>query len=138
MQDRESTPGARVVSWTCRQDGFGAQDADSPSITTVLPWWYRAGVKGNYNFTLAGLRNAEQHGITPAEVWQVLQADRRVIRTFGENSRVIVGVTDVGRYIAVMVQEDPNDDEDTWDVVAARDLPDKDVPGYERLLRRRP
>lgn len=95
-------------------------------------------MKGNYNFTLAGLRNAEQHGITPAEVWQVLQADRRVIRTFGENSRVIVGATDVGRYIAVMIQEDPNDDEDTWDIVAARDLPDRDVPEYERLLRRRP
>jgi len=105
---------------------------------SVPPRWYPGQVKGNYNFTLAGLRNAEQHGITPAEVWQVLQADRRVIRSVGENSRVIVSSTDAGRYIAVMVQEDPLDDEDTWDIVAARDLPDKDVPEYERLLRRRP
>jgi hypothetical protein len=57
---------------------------------------------------------------------------------FGESSRVVVGATAAGRYIAVMIQEDPNDDEDIWDIVAARDLPDKDVPTYEQLLRRRP
>jgi hypothetical protein len=51
---------------------------------------------------------------------------------------VIVAVTAGGRYLAVMVQEDPLDDENPWDVVAARDLPARDVPGYERLLRRRP
>jgi hypothetical protein len=79
------------------------------------------GVKGNVNFTLDGLRIAELQGITASEVWQVLNAERRVVRAVGERSRVIVAATAVGRYLAVMVQEDPIDDEDdTWDVVAAR------------------
>lgn len=97
------------------------------------------GVKGNFNFTLDGLRIAQLHGITAGEVWQVLNAERRVVRVVGERSRVIVAATVAGRYLVVMVQEDPIDDEDdTWDVVAARELPAEDVPAYERLLRRRP
>lgn len=96
-------------------------------------------MKGNYNFTLDGLRIAELHGITAAEVWQVLNAERRMIRAVGERSRVIIAATAAGRYLVVMVQEDPLDDEDdVWDVVAARELPAADVPIYERLLRRRP
>jgi len=99
--------------------------------------WYRSRVKGSYTFTLEGLRNAEYHGITAAEVWQVLNAERRVIRQLGERSRVVVAMTAGGRCLVVMVQEEPQDDEDGWDVVAAREVPLQDVPGYERLLRRR-
>jgi hypothetical protein len=95
-------------------------------------------VKGNYNFTRAGLRNAQQRGITPAGVWQVMQSDRRVVRTVGENSRVVIAATEAGRFLAVLIQEDPNDEDDTWDIVAARELPTQDVPTYDRLLRRRP
>ena len=69
----------------------------------------------------------------------MLNAERRVVRAVGERSRAIVAPTAAGRYLVVMVQEDPVDDEDdTWDVVAARELPAGDVPAYERLLRRRP
>ena len=96
-------------------------------------------MKGTFNFTLDGLRIADLHGITAAEVWQVLHAEQRVIRAVGELSRVIVAATAAGRYLAVMVQEDPIDAEDeTWDIVAARELPAADVPTYERMLRRRP
>jgi len=95
-------------------------------------------MKGSYHFTLEGLRSAEDHGITSAEVWQVLNAERRVIRQLGETSRVIVAATAGGRYVAVMVAEDPSDDGGSSAVVAARELPPHDVPAYERLLRRRP
>ena len=97
-------------------------------------------MKGDYNFTRAGLRNAEEHGITPYEVWQMLSSDRRVFRAVegDDHSRVIIGATDAGRYIVVLVQEDPNDEPDSWDIVAARSLPAEQAAVYERLLRRRP
>jgi hypothetical protein len=96
-------------------------------------------VKGSYNFTRAGLLNADDHGITPDEVWQMLNSASRVFRSLDgdDRSRVVIGVTEAGRYIVVLVREDLDDDLESWDIVAARDLPEGQVPRYEELLRRR-
>lgn len=102
----------------------------------MVPWT----VRGNYNFTRAGLRNAEQHGITPKEVWEMLSSTKRLFRAVegDDHARVIIGATDAGRYIVVMVQEDPNDEPGSWDVVAVRELPEAQVAVYEQIRRRRP
>jgi hypothetical protein len=94
-------------------------------------------VQGTYNFTRAGLHNAEQHGIAPPGVWQMLSSTKRLFWAVegDDRSRVIIGVTDAGRYLVVIVEEDPNDEPDSWDVVAARELPEA---VYEQILRRRP
>jgi len=97
-------------------------------------------VKGGYNFTTAGLRNAEQHGITVNEVWQMLGSTQRLFRVVegDDHSRVIIGVTNAGRYLVVMVREDRDDEPDSWDIVAARELPEAQVAAYEQVLRRQP
>ena len=88
---------------------------------------------GNYNFTRAGLRNAEEHGITPAEVWEVVGAEGVLYTPVGENRTVVFGATAAGRYLAVLVEEDQYED-DTWDIVASRDMADEEISALRRLM----
>jgi uncharacterized DUF497 family protein len=81
---------------------------------------------------MAGLRNAQQHGITAAEVWQVIGSDGRVFAPAGDARTVVYGLTEAGRYLAVLVEEDAFED-DTWDVVAARELAPAEVSELRRL-----
>ena len=94
------------------------------------------GVMGEINLTRAGLINAAQYGITPGELWEVIDSHDRVITTVGEESRLIVGFTSTGRGLAVLVQESHPED-DVWDVVAARDLTDREATQVETVQRRR-
>ena len=48
-----------------------------------------AEVMGEINLTRGGLLDAAQHGITPEEVWQIADADKRVVHPVGEASRII-------------------------------------------------
>ena len=93
-------------------------------------------MKGDYHFTRAGLLNADEHGITPDEVWQMLNSVSRIFRSLDDHSRVVIGVTEANRFIVVLVREDPDDELEGWDIVAARDLPEEQIPVYEGLLRR--
>jgi uncharacterized DUF497 family protein len=96
-------------------------------------------VKGNYHFTRSGLLNANEHGITPDEVWQMLNSMSRVFRSLDEDddrSRVVIGVTETNRFIVVLVRESTDDELEGWDIVAARDLPEEQISVYEGLLRR--
>lgn len=43
-------------------------------------------VGGEYTLTSAGLRNAAQHGITPAELFQVIDSDTRLFSRVGDRS----------------------------------------------------
>jgi hypothetical protein len=67
-------------------------------------------------------------------VWQVLTGSRRLARAVGQSSRVVIGATERGRFLVVLVQEDPHDEDDSWDIVAARDLPEEQVEAYRRLI----
>ena len=93
-------------------------------------------MKGEINLTRAGLANAAQRGISPSELWEVIDSHERVITTVGEESRLIVGFTGSGRGIAVLVQESHLED-DVWDVVAARDLTEAEAIQVEAVQRRR-
>ena len=93
-------------------------------------------MKGEINLTRAGLVNAAQRGISPAEIWEVIDSHERVITTVGDTSRLIVGFTGARRGLAVLVQESHLED-DVWDVVAARDLTDAEVTQVEIVERRR-
>jgi hypothetical protein len=59
-------------------------------------------VKGEINLTRAGLHNAAQHGISPAEIWEIVDAHERVIMPVGVASRLILGFTAAGRGVAVL------------------------------------
>jgi hypothetical protein len=83
-------------------------------------------VQGQYNFTRAGLRNVEQRGITPVEVWEVIESGQRLFTPVGGTQKVIYGRTAHGRYLAVLVEEDEFED-DVWDVLAARELSDREI-----------
>lgn len=92
-------------------------------------------MRGEYNFTPAGILNARQHGIQPHEVWELLESDLRVIIPVGAASRLFLGITDQGRSIAVLVQES-DAEADTWQVVAARETSDAEDAAVEGLRRR--
>jgi hypothetical protein len=93
-------------------------------------------VKGEINLTRAGLVNAAQHGITPGELWHVIDSHERVIHAVGEVSRLISGLTAAGRGLAILVQEAVLED-DVWDVVAARELTEHEATRLAEVIRRR-
>lgn len=86
---------------------------------------------GRVNFTRAGIANAAQHGITPAETWEIVDSPERMIMTVGEQSRAILGFTRTGRGLAVLVQEADLED-DVWDIMAVRDM----RPGEAAMVRK--
>lgn len=89
-------------------------------------------MRGSYNLTLAGFRHAEQHGITPEEVWEVLGSERRLYSPVDRHQTVIYGATAAGRFLALLVREDDFED-DVWDIVAARDMTEREISELRRL-----
>jgi uncharacterized DUF497 family protein len=88
-------------------------------------------VRGSYNFTHAGIANAAQHGITTLEVWEVLDSDRRLFSRVGERSMIVLGATQVGRHLLVLVHEAEHEP-DTWDIVAAREMSQQEISQFRR------
>lgn len=94
------------------------------------------GVKGEVNFTRAGILNAAQHGITPAEAWEVVDSHERVVVPVGDLSRLILGFTGSGRGLAILVQEADLED-DVWDIVGVRELRPEEATAVRQVQRRR-
>jgi hypothetical protein len=88
-------------------------------------------VRGNYNFTRAGIANAAQRGITPLEVWEVLDGGRRLFSRVGEQSMIVLGATDQGRHLLVLVSESDHEP-DVWDIVAAREMNMPEISQFRR------
>ncbi|HET9658248.1 MAG TPA: hypothetical protein VFP72_23050 [Kineosporiaceae bacterium] len=93
-------------------------------------------MKGEVNFTRAGILNAAQHGITPAEAWEVVDSHERVVVPVGDLSRLILGFTSSGRGLAILVQEADLED-DVWDIVGVRELRLEEVTAVRQVQRRR-
>jgi uncharacterized DUF497 family protein len=102
------------------------------TIAAVTRSCYRNGVQGSYNFTLAGVRNAEQHGVSLGEIWEVINSDGLLYSPVGGNRTVIFGATSAGRHLAVLVEEDEFED-DTYDIVAVREMVDREVSELRKL-----
>ena len=93
-------------------------------------------VKGEVNFTRAGLLNAAQRGITPEQTWEVVDSHERVVVPVGDQSRLMLGFTAAGRGLAILVQEADLED-DVWDIVSVRDLRPEEVTAVRQAQRRR-
>lgn len=78
-----------------------------------------------YRLSLQGSDNALKNGVTPREIWQVLEGDRRLFVPVGERSRFVAGQTSSGRWIGFLAQE--ADTDDVWDIVAARPLDEQEI-----------
>ena len=111
---------------------------------SVLAWpnvtrsCYVGWLENRYSFTPHGLRSVELAGITAREVWEILHtpAGRRMIRHLkDEGTTTVCGVTAVGRYVMVGLQESAFEDCD-WDIVAARDLQADEKAVFDRYIRR--
>jgi hypothetical protein len=89
-------------------------------------------VRGSYSFTRAGLVNCRQHGITPAEVWEVVNSDERVFLPVGIQSRLVAGQTRAGRWIGFLARECAGEP-DVWDIVAARGLGDNEIKNVRQM-----
>ena len=86
------------------------------------------------NFTVTGLHDVLSRGLSPASVWQAVRARRRVIRAAGRYT-VVLGVSDAGEHLAVLVE--PAED-GGWDVVAARRMDDAEVAAFDEVTGRAP
>jgi uncharacterized DUF497 family protein len=89
-------------------------------------------VRGDYNFTGAGLRNADQRGITPAEVFEIIDSTARLFSRAGDQSMLILGVTTSGRHIVILGTE-ADLEPDVWDIVAARVMTDRETSNYRKV-----
>lgn len=85
-------------------------------------------VRGSYNFTVDGLLRARACGVTTGEVWTLVMGRERVVVTLKEGLRMILG-PGIGRNIAVLVREVPDED-DVWDITAARSA----TPAEDRAI----
>lgn len=91
----------------------------------------------DYNFTVAGLRRVLSRGLSPAAVWQVLGSDRRVIRR-ADPYVLVIGVSDTGDHLAVLVQPVVEDEDLSWDVVDARALDEQEREAFNKITGRTP
>ena len=89
-------------------------------------------MRGEYNVTGAGLRNAAQYGITPAELFEVIDSDTRLFSRVGEQSMLVLGVTEAGRHLVILVTESDLEP-DVWDLVAAREMSEREITGYQKI-----
>lgn len=89
-------------------------------------------MRGEYNLTTAGLRNAAQHGISAAEIFEVIDSRTRLFSRAGDQSMLILGITGAGRYIMIMVTE-ADLEPDVWDVVAAREMRESEIAAYRKV-----
>jgi protein-L-isoaspartate O-methyltransferase len=72
-----------------------------------------------------------EHGITPRELWELLDSDGRLFVPVGERSRFVVGQLGSGRWIGFLAQEAEDQDE-VWDIVAARQLDQQEISQVRR------
>jgi uncharacterized DUF497 family protein len=89
-------------------------------------------VQGEYNLTTPGLRNATQHGISAAEIFEVIDSDTRLFSRAGDQSMLILGTTDAGRYVVILAN-DTDPEPDLWDVVAAREMREAEIAAYRKV-----
>lgn len=94
-------------------------------ISFVVRDGYTGQVMNRYRLSLQGSDNALKHGVTPREIWELLEADGRLFIPVGERSRFVVGQTLAGRWIGFLAQE--SDTDDVWDIVAARPLHEQEI-----------
>jgi hypothetical protein len=90
-------------------------------------------MRDRFSFTGDGLHNIAVYGIDPAEVWQVLRAQRRLTRQMSEDANAIFGATQAGRHLVVFVVESTYEDND-WDVVAAREMFPDEVAMFTKYV----
>lgn len=89
-------------------------------------------MRSSYRLTLQGADDAMQHGISPRELWQVLESDRRLFVPVGERSRFVICELESGRWIGFLAQE-AEDTDDVWEIVAARELGEAEVRQARRV-----
>ena len=82
-----------------------------------------------------GLPHIYEHGISEAEVWQVLHGDGEDLPA-RDDSRMKVGKTAVGRYLQVIYV--PDEDRESVFVITAYELRGKAKTAFRRRQRRRP
>jgi uncharacterized DUF497 family protein len=93
---------------------------------------YRESVRGDYNFTRAGIANAAQRGITTLEVWEVLDSDRRLFSRIGKRTMIVLGATNDGRHLLVLVRE-ADHEPDVWDIVATREMTTQEISQFRKV-----
>jgi hypothetical protein len=89
-------------------------------------------VRGEYNITRAGLRNAAQYGITPVELFEVIDSSTRLFSRAGDRSMLVLGVTQAGRHLVILVTE-ASLEPDVWDIVAAREMAGQEIASYRKV-----
>lgn len=89
-------------------------------------------VRGEYNLTTAGFRNSQQHGITPLEIFEVLDSGARLFKRVGDQSMVVAGPTEAGRHLLILVTE-ADLEPDVWDIVAAREMTQPEINSYLKV-----
>lgn len=89
-------------------------------------------MKNRYSFTADGLANLAVYGVDPHEVWEVLHTSPRMTRQLTGDAVGIFGITARRRQLLVLVVESTQEDND-WDVVAARDMDTEEIALFNRL-----
>jgi hypothetical protein len=88
-------------------------------------------VRSIYRLTLQGADNAMEHGVTPRDLWQIIESTGRLFVPVGEQSRFVVGQLESGRWIGFLAQEADAED-DVWEIVAARELDEQEIKQVRR------
>jgi hypothetical protein len=89
-------------------------------------------VRGEYNITAAGLRNAAQRGITPVELFEVIDSATRLFKRVGDASMLILGATEAGRHLVILATE-ADLEPDVWDIVTAREMTEQEITSYRKV-----
>jgi hypothetical protein len=69
------------------------------------------------------------------DVWEVLDSDRRLFSQVDDQSMIVLGPTDEGRHLLVLVSESESESDlepDVWDIVAAREMSLQEISQYRR------
>lgn len=65
------------------------------------------------------------------EVWEILDSDRRLFSRVDDRSMIVLGPTDEGRYLLILVSESDLEP-DVWNIVAAREMSLQEISQYWR------
>ena len=65
------------------------------------------------------------------DVWEVLDSDRRLFSQVDDQSMIVLGPTDEGRHLLVLVSESDLEP-DVWDIMAAREMNLQEISQYRR------
>lgn len=82
------------------------------------------------------LRTLATRGVAAHEVWEVLQASRRLTSYLTADCAVVFGVTGAGRRLVLLALESELV-ANNWDVVAARGLRADEARSFARYIDRR-